>query len=361
MTRRGGAWGATRGRRGVTLIIIALLIVVLVGMVGVALDFSRFYLYRVQLQTSADAAALAGAMEIERKSPTTAPDSALDYVALNLVDGVPATVPASAVLPGTWDFSNSTFTPAASFSTAGVNAVKVTATHSAAYTFGQVWETANLGLHTTATAAVGYVGTTDCLKPWAVAYQSLLDALYPPAGSKPVSYDLTVADIATLSQEGPANQLPLLLSPANPTAPGNIDAVQVNIPWNGNNSYKAAIDGACSDMLIGPGTWLNADPGEGAGQTKNSLKAFCDANGGTSGGGGNFTCLGAPKVKMAMWDINNGGSGAGLQFRVKYVGVFAVEHFSMIGSQITGYFSSMAASGGLTSSPSPITESVLVQ
>jgi len=355
----GGAWSTER--RGATLIIIALLIVVLVGMVGVALDFSRFYLYRVQLQTTADAAALAGAMEVERKSPTTAPDSALDYVAADLVDGGSATMPRSAVLPGTWDFTTSTFTPAASFSTAGVNAVKVTATDSAAYTFGRVWQTANLNLRATATAAVGYVGTTNCLKPWAVAYQSLLDALYPPAGSKSVSYDLTAADIATLSQAGPANQLPLHLSVTNPTAPGNIDAVQVNIPWSGNNSYKAAIDGACSNMEIGPDTWLNAEPGEGAARTRASLQAFCDANGGTSGGGGNFTCLGAPKVKIAMWDINNGGTGGGLQFRVKYVGVFAVESFSLAGSQITGYFSSMGANGGLTSSPSPILESVLVQ
>jgi len=59
MTRAGGAWGVTRERRGVTLILIALLIVVLVGMVGLSLDFSRYYLYRVELQTTADAAAQA--------------------------------------------------------------------------------------------------------------------------------------------------------------------------------------------------------------------------------------------------------------------------------------------------------------
>jgi len=362
MTSMRGARPATAERRGVTLILIALLIVFLVGMVGVTIDFSRFYLYRVQLKTAADAAALAGVMEIERKSPTTAPDSALDYVAGNAVDGGAATLPRSAVLPGTWNFTNSTFTQSASFTTAGVNAVKVTATHAAAYTFGQVWAAGNLNLQTTAIGAVGNVGTTDCLKPWAVAYQSLLDALYPPAGSKPVSYDLTAADVATLSQEGPSNQLALLLSTTNPTTPGNIDAVQVSNPWNGNSSYQAAIDGACANMEIGPGLWLNADPGEGSGQTKTALKAFCDANGGTSGNANDFMCLGDPKVKMAMWDANNGKPGSSLQLRVKYVGAFAVMGFQSAGSgQVIGYFSSMASPGGLTTAPSPLTKVVLVQ
>jgi hypothetical protein len=116
-------------------------------------------------------------------------------------------------------------------------------------------------------------------------------------------------------------------------------------------------------MDIGPGTWLNAQTGEGSGQTKGSLKAFCDANGGTSGSAQDFFCLGDPKVKMAMWDINNGQPGSGLQFRVKYVGVFAITRYQSMGpnGSIDGYFSSMPTTGGLTNTPSPITESVLVQ
>jgi hypothetical protein len=66
---------------------------------------------------------------------------------------------------------------------------------------------------------------------------------------------------------------------------------------------------------------------------------------------------------MAMWDINNGGTGAGLQFRVKYIGVFAVASFKDNGTtgQIKGYFSSMAATGGISSTPTPLAEAVLVQ
>jgi hypothetical protein len=156
--------------------------------------------------------------------------------------------------------------------------------------------------------------------------------------------------------------LPLLLGNTNPVTPGNIAAVQVDSPWAGNASYKADIAGACSQKAIGPGSWLPTDPGEGSGQTKASLKAFCDANGGTSGGTGNFTCTGQPRVKMAVWDINNGQSGNNLSFRVKYIAVFAIMGFSnSAGEQIKGYFSEMASTGSITGTPSPIKSGLLVQ
>jgi hypothetical protein len=339
-----------------------MLIVVLVGMLGLVVDFSRFYAYRTEMQTTADAAALAGALEVARQSPTTAPDTALNYVARDSVDGGTATVPRDSIQPVIWDFSNGSYAVAGGWTSAGVNAVRVSVTHAAAYTFGAVWQAGNSTLHTTAIAAVGFVGATNCLKPWAVSYQTLLNALYPPAGSKPVSYNLTTADIQTLTSEGPSNQLPLLLGNTNPVTPGNIAAVQVDSPWSGNASYKADIAGACSQKAIGPGSWLPTDPGEGSGQTKASLKAFCDANGGTSGGTGNFTCTGQPRVKMAVWDINNGQSGNNLSFRVKYIAVFAIMGFTNSGGeQIKGYFSEMASTGSITGTPSPIKSGLLVQ
>ncbi len=69
-----------RDRRGATIVLIAMLLVVLVGMVGVVVDFSRFYTYRTQMQTTADAAALAGAAEVAHLTPAVAPDTALHYV-----------------------------------------------------------------------------------------------------------------------------------------------------------------------------------------------------------------------------------------------------------------------------------------
>jgi hypothetical protein len=191
-----------------------------------------------------------------------------------------------------------------------------------------------------------------------------LDALYPPAGSKDPSYNLTAQDIQTLTAASyPADSITLLQGTSNQLTPGNISQVVVNDPWNGNNSYTNAING-CANLPIGPGTWLDADPGVGGGQTANALRQFCQSNGGIQGGGQNYTCVGQPKIKLAMWDQSNGSPGSNLTLRVKYVGVFAIVGFKG-GSgpdQIAGYFSSMASTGGFSANPTPVTGSIaLVQ
>ena len=355
------------GRRGATIVLIAILMTVIIGFAGVAIDLSRLYVMRAQLQTTADATAIAGIVEVNDKRPTNAPTAALVYLPLNAVERQTPTMSASNVEGGSWNFTTNTFTPLASWTDATLNAVRTTATYTGSYTLARVFGVTTKVVQARAVAALGFVSTTSCLRPWAVSYQTLLDQLYPPAGSKPVSYNLTASDIQTLSSRSyPADSIRLLASQSNVLTPGNIDAVQVNNPWNGNNSYKTSISG-CSNMDIGPGTWLNADPGEGGGQTKGALKTFCDANGGTSGTAKNFMCLGQPKIKLAMWDINNGGSGGTLQVRVKYVGVFAIVRFidgnaQNKPDQVIGYFSSMATSGQFSTNPTPITGSIaLVQ
>ncbi len=354
-------------RRGATIVLVAILMTVIIGFAGVAIDLSRLYVMRAQLQTTADATAIAGIVEVNDKRPTNAPTAALVYLPLNAVERQTPTMSASNVEGGSWNFTTNTFTPLASWTDPTLNAVRTTARYTGSYSLARVFGVTTKVVQARAVAALGFVSTTSCLRPWAVSYQTLLDQLYPPAGSKPVSYNLTASDIQTLSSRSyPADSIRLLASQSNVLTPGNIDAVQVNNPWNGNNSYKNSISG-CSNMDIGPGTWLNADPGEGGGQTKGALKAFCDANGGTSGSAKNFTCLGQPKIKLAMWDINNGGSGGTLQVRVKYVGVFAIVRFidgntQNKPDQVIGYFSSMATSGQFSTNPTPITGSIaLVQ
>lgn len=354
-------------RRGATIVLVAILMTVIIGFAGIAIDMSRLYVMRAQLQTTADATAIAGIVEVNDKRPTNAPTAALVYAPLNAVERQTPTMNAGNVEGGSWDFTTNTFTPLASWTDPALNSVRTTATYAASYTLARVFGVTTKTVQARAVAALGFVSTTDCLRPWAVSYQTLLNQIYPPAGSKPVSYNLTAQDIQTLSSMTyPSDTIRLLASQSNPLTPGNIDAVEVNDPWNGNNAYKSAISG-CSNMDIGPGTWLNADPGEGGGQTKGALKSYCDANGGTSGPAKGFTCLGQPKIKLAMWDINNGGSGGTLQVRVKYVGVFAIHSFvdgtgQNKPDQVLGFFSSMATSGQFSTNPTPITGSIaLVQ
>jgi Flp pilus assembly protein TadG len=353
-----------RGRRGATLVLVAALLTVIFGMAGVAIDMSRLYVMRAQLQTTADATAIAGIVEVKDKRPTNAPTAALAYAPLNQVERQTPTLTAGNVEGGKWDFATNTFTPLASWTDPALNAVRTTPTYQATYSLARVFGVTTRTVQARAVAALGFVGTSDCLRPWAVSYQTILNSLYPPAGSKDPSYNLTAQDIQTLTgMSYPADSITLLQGTSNQLTPGNISQVVVNNPWNGNNSYKNAING-CSNLPIGPGTWLDGDAGVGGGQTAGALRQFCQANGGVQGGGQNYTCTGQPKIKLAMWDQSNGSPGSNLQLRVKYVGVFAIVGFKG-GSgpdQIAGYFTSMASTGGFSANPTPITGSIaLVQ
>jgi Flp pilus assembly protein TadG len=350
-----------RSRKGATLVLVAILLTVLIGFTGIAIDASRLYLMRVQLQTTADASAIAGTVEVKNKRPTNATAQAQAYVANNLVERTAPIVNAADVEPGVWDFTNSVFTPVALWTDPTVQAVRVTARYPGAYTFARVFGVTTKTVQARAVAAVGWVSTTDCLKPWAVSYQTLLDALYPPAGTKNTSYNLTANDITTLSgMSYPANQVTLLNGTQNQLTPGNIAQVQVGTPWNGNAAYKNAIT-SCANGLIGPGTILNGDPGAGSGQTAQAIQALCGVNGNPQ----TFNCPGV-KVKLAIWDQNNGATGSNLTVRVKYVGVFGINKFTAgsggAADQILGYFSTMATTGSFSTTPGPTTGSIaLVQ
>src|SRR6185312_694700 len=160
---------------------------------------------------------------------TNAPTAALQYVPLNVVENRAATVGAGNVEGGSWDFATNTFVPLASWTDPALNAVRVTANYPGQYTFARIFGTTGKLVQARAVAALGFVGTTDCLRPWAVSYQTILDALYPPAGTKDPSYDLTAQDIQTLAGLSyPADSITLLQGTSNQLTPGNISQVVVN-------------------------------------------------------------------------------------------------------------------------------------
>jgi hypothetical protein len=343
-----------RGRKGATLVLVAILMTALISFAGIAIDASRLYVMRAELQTTADASAIAAIVEVADKRPTNATTIALQYAPKNVVEHTAPTMAASDVEPGTWNSATNTFTVLGTWTDPNLNSVRVTAHYPGVYTFARIFGGTGQTVNARAIGAMGYVGTTDCLKPWAVSYQTLLDALYPPAGTKNTSYNLTAQDITTLSgMSSPANQVTLLNGTQNQLTPGNIAQVQVGTPWNGNAAYKNAIT-SCANGEIGPGTILNGDPGAGSGQTANALKSLCGVNGNPQ----TFACPNV-KVKLAIWDQNNGATGSNLTVRVKYVGVFGITQF-VGGSgggadQITGYFSTMATSGSFSANPGPTT------
>ena len=376
-------------RKGATLVLVAMLLVVLTGFVGVGVDFARAYAFKTQLKTVTDAAALAGAIEmIEAFSAGTAANeapqtAALGYVPINTLEGIQTAYSADSNVDAVaWDFDNRAIDVSKgsngslddNYDSPDANAIRVVARYTMNTTFGRIFGVTDWTLVDTTIAALGSVGPQDCLKPWAVSYQTLLQSLFPnglpPEG---VNYNLKPEDIAALT----ANQSPvtLLQGSGDPVTPGNIAQVVTYEPeWpaqvpdaNGSPYAKAIKTSTCPNKVIGPGTWLETDPGAGNGQTGNPLKDFCTAHGGVTTQGRDFTCTGSPKVKLALWDINNGLSGANLEYRVKYIGVFAVTGFHKATGQpgenpdqMFGYFSTMAADGGFVGGVGPTFKGAIV-
>ena len=160
---------SSRRRKGVFVVLFGILFVSLMGAAAIAIDFSRIWAMRNELQTTADASALAGAVQISltNNGPTKIDSAARDYVARNSVMGVQAVV--NEVTLGQWDDDL-----APNGFTAGLtptNAVRVTVSHATSHLI-----MSNLGITapTVKATAIAWadapVSTTNCIRPWAIPY-----------------------------------------------------------------------------------------------------------------------------------------------------------------------------------------------
>ena len=112
-------------RRGAVLILTALLTIVLLGLLAFAVDLGYVRIAHSDLQTAADAGALAGARGLTVCCTATALSEAQRAAQLNYVFQTPVSVvPSEDIELGTWDDTTSTFTALAGNATA--NAVRLT-------------------------------------------------------------------------------------------------------------------------------------------------------------------------------------------------------------------------------------------
>src|SRR6185437_3754757 len=130
-----------RRRTGATLVIVAAMMTVVIGVAAIAIDASRLYVMRAELQTTADASAIAGIVEVKNKRPINAVPVALQYKPLNTVERQVAAMNPGDVEGGSWDFTTNTFTPLALWTDPSLNAVRVTATYPGLYTFARIFGT----------------------------------------------------------------------------------------------------------------------------------------------------------------------------------------------------------------------------
>ncbi|MCC6127066.1 MAG: VWA domain-containing protein [Pirellulales bacterium] len=110
-----------RARRGAVAVLAAFLTVFMLAVIAFAVDLGYLSLVRTQLQTTADAAALAGAGTMN----TTLEDmkaAAENFAVRNKVAGRTAQLTSNEIEPGIWDTTARTFTPSSQLG----NAVRVT-------------------------------------------------------------------------------------------------------------------------------------------------------------------------------------------------------------------------------------------
>ncbi len=163
-----------RREHGFYTILFAIMLPVLIGALGLAVDLSHFWWTDAQLQNAADAAAFAGAKDLNSTSTgrTTAIDSASSFAVEHKVDGV--TLQPNEVVtnvPGRWDFTTKTFITAG-VSNPAANAMRVTVQRQNVPSFfaGVLTDAASSQtLSASAVAVAGGAGGVGCAAPITMA------------------------------------------------------------------------------------------------------------------------------------------------------------------------------------------------
>src|ERR1700674_2455298 len=196
-----------RNRRGTTMVVVVLLMVVIMGFAAIAVDLSRMFAYKSELQRAADAAAHAGAIELTKAAYNTADVVTTTFANSNPVEGQNPAV--DTIQYGVWNPNGATFTPlctapCAAATSAGANTIRVRLSQAQSRPiFAQF--VGQFGFTMTA-SAVAWVAPTvpahDCNKPFAVKYDSLMQMLNTTEGRAGLNRDLDSTDLSWIRTDG---------------------------------------------------------------------------------------------------------------------------------------------------------------
>ena len=263
-------------RRGAVVVMLGIMMVALVSVSAVSIDFSRLWALRNELQTSADAAAHAGAIQLvppNNAGLTVA--TATAYATAN--KAMAGTVTVESVELGDWDDIGRTFTPAAPHT----DAVRVVVSRQST---GLIMRLVGVAAPRLQARAIGWadapvVNSAGCIKPVAIPYMQLMQRLNTERGiaNTPDTLGLyrpfdSVNDMAALSNMTAAERtFSLKIGSGGPVTEtlgqisGNYQAVRLGKAWdastgldavpgpdNGGNSYEEHLSGAtCHTLAVG--------------------------------------------------------------------------------------------------------------
>ena len=381
-----------KNRRGAFVVLIAILFLAMIGVSAVAIDFSRMWALRNYLQTSADAGAMGGALQLIGRNRTLADSAARAWADSNKAFG--RSVIVDSVLLGRWNDSTRTFALGAVPNDAVTVVVADTARGLLMRAFG-------IAPPRLRTRAVGWAGagitTTSCMKPWAVPYESLMYAINLQRGISPAASNANltrafdnVLDIQALNSMTAAQRTFTLkhgsggvTAPAGgytaANLPGNYQAVDLPIAWkssagpynpygspaSGASAYRNNISGTtCNTVSVGDS--LDTEPGNMVGPTTQGITpAVCvtiSVNDDCLDAAGNVTVT----VKAAFFSCYTGCNGK-TRVKVDLLGSFTLTKYYANNSgghskaEITGIFNPVQASGPVGSGPTTLFKPILVK
>ena len=301
-----------RNRRGIFVVLFALLFLVLMGTAAMAIDMSRIWTMRNELQTSADAGALGGAIQMTSPHNLAFVDDTARKIA-RLNRAAYDTVHVDGVTTGVWNDAAATFD---SLVPQPHNAVRVEVSHGTNKMIMGLFGIAAPRVKARAIAwANAPVNNASCLRPWSIPYVILMqkvnlkrielaastgDPKYnlpnPGGANDPANLrrDFTDLDRDVLNRQmsvtdrtfklkmgaGNGNQSTVNDPPPGSEEPGQYQAVKlprkrsaggtVNPdgipPQNGADPYRDAISGAVC-YPIGVGDVLEVQTGDLVGPT----------------------------------------------------------------------------------------------
>lgn len=344
-----------QNRRGVTLVLVAIMFTVLIGFVAMALDFGRMYSFKAELRRLTDAVALSAAKDASLgRTESQAELNAFLIKPANTVENNTGTaLGVEDITAVNWNFATGAQT-AGTWGTA--NAVQVAGHYTANWTLARVFGSNNRLLNDTSVAAFGSLSESKCLMPFAIPYAALLQAIGEAAG-----HVLTADDIEELA----ANQTPFQFKekdPAGGNPPGSFGWIDV-VGGNGQsaNKVRSALNRNCTSTGYGVGDDVPALTGNLGGSVQTELAALC---GGTAtGNGSNYVMTCNPNSAPVMVGLysSSAGNGANATYRISTIGAFKLLKQDSEGLWGSLVALSTPASGPLVNGFGPVMSVVLVK
>ena len=368
----------TRERRGAITVMAGVSMVCLTVFGAVAIDTTRLFTSRAELQTVADAGALAGAIQMLRDS-SVAVDSATAYAVRNGLRLTADTPDSISVTTGVWSSATGAFIAGAD----PADAMRVRVARHVNFLLAQMLGGSGVSLAASATgwSSAPVNGTRGCVKPLLLPYYFLRQVVNPP------SAEITPDDMRHLRELSPAERSDTfpygngIGSSAGRYFPVDLPPISYATGERRETPQGTYEDylGDCKTTRVGAGDWVMMLPVGGRREaTVNGVRRLCQAPVDSGGMGGVYTAgscfvdgneTGIP-MKVGFWDNAPGfGVYAVGAVQVKALGSFVLTHIDdtldpdtgLPLATISGYLTTQRDFGEVGSGASTLRRALIVQ